>query len=317
MADEPFMDLDEDGVMEWPVNYYTEYRYGYNMTIEKAIQVSCNTIAAKVCEQVGFSVVFDHLTNRFGFSKITSSTVIGGKVFTDNAISPMSLGSLTEGVSVLEMAAAYSIFGNGGIYYEPHTYTVVYDASGNVLLEKDGNPKRVISQGTAAVMNKLLQSVATGGTGTPARFSNDIEIAAKTGTTSDNKDLYCAGLTPEYVTAVWMGFDEQKTISYNSPYPPPALIGTVFKEIYKNKTNPQKTFNLGNSIVQHNYCKDSGQLAAYGCTNVGVGYYSTDKMPQECYLHGGGYWYPSGGGGNGNAADPNNPIFWGGGYTID
>ena len=316
MADEPFMDLDEDGEMEWPVNYYTQYRYGTSMTIEKAIQVSCNTIAAKVCEQVGFSVVFDHLTNRLGFSKITSSTVIGGKVFTDNAISPMSLGSLTQGVSVVEMAAAYAIFGNGGIYYEPHTYTTVYDASGNLLLEKDGNPKRVISQGTAAVMNKLLQSVATGGTGTPARFTTEIEIAAKTGTTSDNKDLWCAGLTPEYVTAVWMGFDEQKAISYNSPYPPPALIGTVFEEIYKGKNNPQKTFNLGNNIVQLSYCKDTGMLASYGCSRTALGYYSTSRTPQECMLHGGGYWSP-GMSGNGDPNDPNNPLFWGNGYPTN
>lgn len=316
MADEPFMDLDEDGEMEWPVNYYTEHRYGMNMTIEKAIQVSCNTIAAKVCDQVGFSVVFDHLTNRLGFSKITSSTVIGGKVFTDNAISPMSLGSLTQGVSVVEMAAAYATFGNGGIYYEPHTYTTVYDASGNLLLEKDGNPKRVISQGTAAVMNKLLQSVATGGTGTPARFSSEIEIAAKTGTTSDNKDLWCAGLTPEYVTAVWMGFDEQKAISYNSPYPPPALIGTVFKEVYRNKPNPQKTFNLGNNVVQLSYCQDTGMLASYSCPRTALGYYSTSRTPQECPLHGGGYWWP-GGSGNGDSNDPNNPLFWGNGYPTN
>ena len=320
MADEPFMDLDEDGTMEWPINYYTQYRYGTNMSIEKAIQVSCNTIAAKVCEQVGFTNVFDHLTNKLGFSKITSSTVIGGKVFTDNAISPMSLGSLTEGVSVVEMAAAYAIFGNGGIYYEPHTYTVVYDASGKVLLEKDGNPKRVISQDTASVMNKLLQSVATGGTGTPARFSDEIEIAAKTGTTSDNKDLWCAGLTPDYVTAVWMGFDEQKYISYNSPYPPPALIGTSFKEIYKGVSNPKKTFDLSKGLLQLNYCKDTGQLASWGCSNTGVGYYTSANTPGECYLHGGGYWYPSYSDtpqGNGNAHDPNNPIFWGNGYPIN
>lgn len=316
MADEPFMDLDEDGVMEWPINYYTQYRYGTSMTIEKAIQVSCNTIAAKVCDQIGFSTVFDHLTNRLGFSKITNGVVIGGKVFTDNAISPMSLGSLTQGVSVVEMAAAYAIFGNGGIYYEPHTYTTVYDASGNLLLEKDGNPKRVISQGTANVMNKLLQSVATGGTGTPTRFSNEIEIAAKTGTTSDNKDLWCAGLTPEYVTAVWMGFDEQKYISYNSPYPPPALIGTVFGEIYKNKTNPKTTFDVNKDIVQLTYCKDTGMLAAYGCNNTATGYYSTAHTPQECSLHGGGYWSP-GMSGNGDSNDPNNPLFWGNGYPID
>lgn len=308
MQDSPFLDLDNDGTPEWPINYYAENRYGTYLTIDKALQVSCNTIAAKVCQQVGYSKVFDFLTGKLKFSQITDSVVINGKVFTDNAISPMSLGSLTKGVSVVEMAAAYAVYGNGGIYCEPHTYTVVYDNDGNVLLENDGNPQRVISQDTAAVINKLLQSVAQNGTGKPSLFDSNIETCAKTGTTSDNKDLWCAGLTPEYAAAVWMGFDEQKRISYNSPYPPPALLGTAWKEIYKNIRNPKTEFNLSRNLVELSYCKDTGMLASYGCTNTAVGYYNAAHIPMECPLHGGGFW---GGPGNGESDDPNNPIFWG------
>lgn len=287
VEDEPFLDLTPDnGIDEpdWPINYYDGYRGA--MTIDRAIQLSCNTVAVKVCDSVTFGSVYDFLTTKLGFTTLVESKVINNKVFTDNALSPMSLGSLTDGVTVLEMAAAYQIFGNGGLYCEPHSYTEVYDIEGDLFYQKVITPERVISHETASVMNLLLQNVVTKGTGTPAYFSNSIDTAGKTGTTSNNKDLWYVGFTPYYVGSCWMGFDEQKSISYYSPYPPPAVWKTVMKSVHEDLG--EKHFNISKNIVSLPYCTETGLIASYGCPVTEVGYYLQSAIPEECN-HGFGY----------------------------
>ncbi len=286
IADEAFLDMSPDnGIDEpdWPINYYSGYRG--EMTVDRAIQLSCNTVAVKVCDQMTFGSVYDFLKTKLGLSTLVDRKVINGKVFTDNALAPMSLGSLTDGVSVLQMAAAYQIFGNGGIYCPPHSYTEVYDIEGNLFYTKEVTPERVITQEAASVMNLLLQNVVSLGTGTPAKFSSTIATAGKTGTTSDNKDLWYVGLTPYYVGAVWMGFDEQKSISYNSPYPPPAIWKTVMKEVHEGFE--PKEFSLSTKIVQMQYCLDTGLLAGYKCSDTAYGYYLPTAIPEQCN-HGSG-----------------------------
>ncbi len=278
IEDGPFMDNDEDGEPDWPINYYDGYRG--DMTVDRAIQLSCNTVAVKVCDTVSFETVYDFLKNRLQMSTLVDRKEIGGKVFTDNALAPMSLGSLTDGTTVLDMAAAYQIFGNGGIYCPPHSYTEVYDVDGNLFYTKEVTPTRVLDQETASVMNLLLQNVVSLGTGTPARFSSNIATAGKTGTTSDNKDLWYVGFTPYYVGAVWMGFDEQKSISYYSPYPPPAIWGTVMGAVHEGLEGRQ--FSLSNNIVQLEYCMDTGLLAGNKCKNTGMGYYLPSAIPETC-----------------------------------
>lgn len=286
ISDEPFLDnTPDDGIDKpnWPVNYYTGYRG--DMTVDRAIQLSCNTVAVKVCSEITFESVFDFMKSRLGMTSLVDRKVINGRVFTDNALAPMSLGSLTDGVSVLEMAAAYQIFGNGGIYCPPHSYTEVYTVDGDLFYTKEVTPVRAITEETASVMNLLLQNVVSLGTGTPAYFSSEIATAGKTGTTSDNKDLWYVGLTPYYVGAVWMGFDEQKTISYNSPYPPPAIWKTVMKAVHEDL--PAKSFPIARGVVAMEYCEDTGLLAGSRCKNVSTGYYLQSNIPEQC-RHGSG-----------------------------
>ena len=162
-------------------------------------------------------------------------------------------------------------------------------------------------------MNKLLQSVVTGtnGSGKPARFTREIELAGKTGTTSNNKDLWYVGFTPEYTAAVWIGFDEQKVIRYGSPYPPPSLWGTAMKEIYSHIDDPKTTFSLSKNLVQLEYCTETGLIASSGCPTTAKGWYLTSRIPETCD-HGSSWW---GGGGSGNF-NWDDPIYWGG-FTRD
>ncbi len=281
IEDEPFMDMTSDDEVDepnWPVNYYTGYRG--DMTVDRAIQLSCNTVAVKVCDAVSFGRVYDFLTQKLGMGTLVSRKVIGNKVFTDNALAPMSLGSLTDGTTVLDMAAAYQIFGNGGIYCEPHSYTEVYDVDGNLFYTKVIEPVRVIEEDVASVMNLLLQSAVNYGTGTPARLASGMPVAGKTGTTSDNKDLWFVGMTPYYVGSVWMGFDEQKEINYNSPYPPPAIFKTVMTQVHENLE--KREFSISGNIAYLEYCTQTGLMAGRRCKNTAYGYYLQSAIPAEC-----------------------------------
>ena len=78
---------------------------------------------------------FNFLKNKLGISTLVESRTENGRVLSDINLAPMALGEMTDGVTPLAMAGAYQIFGNGGIYTEPYSYTRVETADGTVILE--------------------------------------------------------------------------------------------------------------------------------------------------------------------------------------
>ena len=119
------------------------------------------------------------------------------------------LGGITDGVSVLELTAAYATIANGGVYQEPIFYTKVLDHDGEVLFDNTSESRRVLKETTAFLLTDMMEDVVTGGgTGGLARFSNvKMPIAGKTGTTTNDVDLSFAGYTPYYVAGIWLGYD--------------------------------------------------------------------------------------------------------------
>ena len=299
IEDGPFTISPGPGQPEWsPRNYYSGF-YGY-MILEEALQRSTNMIPVRLC---------DMLTPKYLWSFMHDSLHID-LVESDIGYSPMALGSLTYGVTPMEMAGAYQIFGNGGTYTEPYSYTRVLDANGEVVLEKNTTPTRVLSYETATVMNKLLQRVTTGpyGTGTRAKFRSDIPVAGKTGTTDDDVDQWFIGVTPYYVGVCWMGFDEQIVVEedengekvpvldaygntiphsiqyYNLPYPPPLLWNTVMSSVHQDL--PGKDFEGSASVVSQAYCLDTGYAATADCPRTATGWYKPMNIPTPCPYHG-------------------------------
>jgi penicillin-binding protein 1A len=168
VEDSPILLDENDPESLWPKNYYEGYKGP--MTVTEALQRSCNTVAVKVQQMITPQESFSFLKNKLGIQSLVESKVIGGRTFTDIDISPMGLGQLTDGVTPLEMAAAYQIFGNGGWYTPPHSYTGCWIRRQRHF-NKKSHPTRVITQETATIMNKLLQMVVTGPFGPPQRQS--------------------------------------------------------------------------------------------------------------------------------------------------
>lgn len=251
------------------------------ISLQRGLALSKNTISARTLDKIGVDYSFDYISNRFHIS--TLDDVI------DPDLAPMATGSLTYGVTVLEMTAAYASFGNGGYYFEPYSYYKIEDSQGNVLIEKDpdGTKESALSENTAWVMNKLLQTVMTQGTGTTYKLNN-IECFGKTGTTSDSKDRWFIGGTPEYVGGVWYGYDKPKEIHYYlSPNPSGTIWNLVMKNIYDKKGVNERKFEVGEGIVQREYCASCGKLRS-GTGNWG--WFDEDNLPGYCSGgHSGGY----------------------------
>ncbi|MFV0497824.1 MAG: transglycosylase domain-containing protein [Candidatus Fimivivens sp.] len=283
--DSPILLNPEDPNSTYPKNFYNAYKGP--ITITEAIQRSTNTIPVKLVQMLSPRTSFDFLRDSLGFKNLVESETQNGKVYTDIALSPMALGGLTKGTTPLEMAGSYQIFGNGGLYTPPHSYTKVIDSAGNIILENKAVPKRVISPETAAIMNKLLQRVtaAAPGTGTSARFPNSsMPIAGKTGTSDNDYNEWFIGVTPYYIGVCYLGYDEMETINYSGYYyPPPLIYRNVMAPIHANL--PVIDFPVSANIIERVYCSESGLLASDKCTSTATGWYKIDVLPEICAIH--------------------------------
>ncbi len=189
-----------------PHNY--DNRWHGPMTVRYALEQSYNIPAVKTLQLLGVNKSFDYMVDRFHFtSLIDSREESNGKTTTDKALAALSLGGLTDGVSVKEMCAAYCTYANGGVHTTPYTYTKILDHDGNLLMEKKVRSTYVVSEETASIMTHMMQGVVTRGTGTAAYLASGIPVAGKTGTSEETKDLWFCGYTPYYCGAVWYGFD--------------------------------------------------------------------------------------------------------------
>lgn len=260
----------------WPVNEGGGYS-SRNVSLQYGLSRSLNTISARTLDKIGLEYSYDFITERFHISTLDSVR--------DVDYAPLAIGSLTNGATVLELTAAYAAFGNGGYYYEPYCYYRIEDSTGNVIISKEPDKTRseALSENTGWVMNKLLQTVMTEGTGTTYKLSG-IECFGKTGTTNDDKDRWFIGGTPDYIAGTWYGYDQPKEVYYNlSPNPSGTIWNTVMKAIYEKLDEEDKEYDTefpeSDGIVRKTYCSYCGGLTSGGGS---YGWFDVDNLPPNC-----------------------------------
>lgn len=266
VEDRPLMEVDGN---PWPTNEGGGYS-GRRVTIQYGIANSLNTVSARTLDMIGVDYAYEYITEKFHMSTLSAA---------DCDYAPLATGSLTEGVTVLDMTAAYATFGNGGVYYQPYCYYKIEDSQGNVLIETDANStkEQALSESTGWLMNKILQTVMTSGTGRYYKIDG-VECFGKTGTTTDSKDRWFVGGTPEYVAAVWYGYDMPKEIVYRLSYNPSGTIWeTVMNNIYDAKGKNVTEFPDYDGIVNRSYDSSTGLLANYSSSTSG--WYDADNLP--------------------------------------
>ena len=228
-------------------------RYMGLTPLHTAIARSTNTCAVRVVQEYGTSRSYDFMTNKLGFTTLTSQDA--------QQVGNMGLGGLDRGVTTEEMAAAFAAFANEGIYTAPRTFVRVEDADGNVILENEAKASVAMKDTTAALMNSLLQEVVTAGTGGEGRISG-MHVAGKTGTTNNDQDRYFVGYTPYYSCAVWVGYVHNQRI-VASGNPAASMWQKVMSRIHADL--PDKDFFSCSGLTYVKVCADSGLLATDSC----------------------------------------------------
>ena len=242
------------GTEDWNIKNY-DGKYRGLMNIRKAIEISDNIVAAKALqEKVGSEYSYQFL-KKLGISTLTNAD--------KGSPASLSLGGMSKGVTPLELAAAYGAIANSGVYVEPKLYTKVIDRAGEVVLEKRSEVRDVMSKENAYILTDMMKTVTTGseGTGRLAKLT-DIDVAAKTGTTSDDKDRWFTAYTPYYVGAVWFGYDQPKYINV-STNPGTKVWKAVMEKIHKDL--PAAKFERPSTVINVEVCRDSGLLATDAC----------------------------------------------------
>ena len=272
----------------WPSN--ADSNFMGPLDLKSAIAYSRNPTAVKTLLQVGASYCLSML-EKFGITTVQKDGNIN-----DLNSSALALGGMVNGISPLELSNAYTAFANGGTVYKPLSYTKVEDRKGKVILDaKENKGTKVLSDGVSFVMNQILQYSAATGYAKDASIAG-IRVGAKTGTTSDDLDVWCAGYTPSYAAALWIGNDVSISLSNNSTAAS-LLWGRIMRQINRNyqgsyPQQPSNVINIGSDyfvkgtetgIVSVDkvkqgleeqkpkkvmICKDSGMLATPWCTNL-------------------------------------------------
>ena len=263
----------------WPTNYGGAGGQGNPMLVYDALQQSYNTVAVWVGDMVGVDYLYNFVHDTLECSYVSAEN--------DMDLGPLVLGSQSSGLTVVQLAGAYTMF-NTGTFTTPHYYTEITDYQGNMILDNNKyiNTTQAISADTAYIMNRMMWNVLHSRKGTAYGKAPDGEMdsVAKTGTTSNYKDYTFAGLTPYYVTAIWWGCDrptEMDTLGKAGKNASPIQYAWKYLMEDLQADLPVKEFAKGENVVEKRFDTSTGAIVSGGGA---VGYYTEDNLPDSSYV---------------------------------
>ncbi len=152
----------------------------------------------------------------------------------------IALGGMDEGISPLQAAAIYRAFADGGVYKEPYLIEQAVGRDGEVIEGEAVEQKRVFSEQTAWYMTRMLEAAVTDGTAAAGSFAGD--LAGKTGTSQNARDIWFAGWTPDISGALWMGGGADGNSSSST-------AASVFKDVIGGHTG-ETAFEKPESVAE-------------------------------------------------------------------
>ena len=257
------------------------------ITIRDAIAYSVNVAAVKTLTDLTVERGFQSLLS-FGFTSLDPAR---------DSYQPLALGGISKGVSNLELTAAYAAIANEGNYIKPIFYTKILDQNDKVIIDNVPDPKRVISEDTAAILTSALTDVVKRGTATEVQLENGMPVAGKTGTTTAYNDIWFIGYTPYYTLGIWAGYDN------NEKLPEEGIYRSYHKILWKKIMDRLSAdefvtdFRLPDSVSIQKTCGLSGDIPTAYCEHVSEDLVRATEMPVErCNLCSGGredpVWHP-------------------------
>lgn len=254
-----------------PSNF--EHKFYGNVGLQDAIAHSLNVATVKVAEQVGYGTVVD-LARRAGMNVDIHPTPA------------VALGAYE--VTPLEIAGAYTIFANHGIFSKPYFVSDIATDHGSIIFDSKPEHREVLDPRVAFLMDQLLEEVVRSGTGAGV-WSRGINfpIAGKTGTSHDG---WFAGFTSKLICLVWVGFDDNRELNLEGAHSALPVWAEFMKRAHEHREYRNVSeFEAPAGVVGVQIDPASGQLATPACPKVRTEYFVDGTQPVEmCQLHGGG-----------------------------
>jgi penicillin-binding protein 1A len=265
-----------------PTNYDKIFRG--EIPLRSALENSINIIAIKLVDSLGASRVIKY-ARQMGLK----SLVLNSKdLKNDLNYSSLALGGLTNGVTPIELASAYTPLANQGIYADPIAILEVKDSDGNTIFSDHPHKQVAIPEATAYLVTDMLKGVIIRGTGRAAML--DRPAAGKTGTTSNNTNAWFVGYTPDLLATVWIGNDAQNTAvkikdTFLGSGTAAGIWGIFMGKALAN--TPASDFIVPPGIVSNiEICPKSGELATPNCPEIVYETYLAGTEPTVyCYIH--------------------------------
>jgi len=243
IIDSPIVFQDEQMDFKWKPRNYGKKFYGPTL-LREALEKSRNVVTIKISQDIGVPYCISY-ARRLGITSDLSNDL------------SLALGS--SGVSLLEMVNAYSVFANQGYLVQPVFIQKIVDRDGNILEEAGTVREKVLEKNTAYLITNLLEGVVRNGTGRRIKALKR-PVAGKTGTSNNLFDAWFVGYTPRYITGVWVGFDEEKSLGEGEQgalTASPIWLGFM-REILKNQ--PIKVFQVPEGVVFAKIDAETGLL---------------------------------------------------------
>lgn len=270
VVDEPTTFYYDDRTYE-PGNFHDTF-YG-PVTLRFALKKSLNIPTVKVAEKVGYKTVLD-LARRAGMTIDAPPTPA------------IALGS--AGVTPIEIAGAYTIFANRGVYVKPNYLQEIRDQRGGAIYNYTPETRVVLDPRVSFLMTSLLEEVLRTGTGAGVRSRGfTLPSAGKTGT---SRDAWFAGYTSKLICIVWVGFDDYRDIKMEGAKAALPIWTEFMKRAHAHREYEHVTeFAPPDGVVSAQIDSETGQLATTSCPHIRTEYFIAGTQPVEsCHLHNGG-----------------------------
>ncbi|MBP2241430.1 penicillin-binding protein [Cytobacillus eiseniae] len=252
----------------YPTNY--DKRYSGLVSARHALKMSYNVPAMLTYKMIMNERPAQYL-EKMGFTSVIES---------DYANPSLSLGGITNGVTVEENVNAFGTFANGGNFVDSYLIDKIVDSSGNIVYQHESVPVEVFSPQTAFLTIDMMRDVINSGTGNSLKsrlkFSSD--WAGKTGTGQDLKDTWFVAVNPNVSFGIWTGYDTPKPLElrYKGIHHSPrtillwAHLMNAAYDVAPEVVDPEEQFKMPGGIVRRSYCAASGLLPTEACSNAGL-----------------------------------------------
>lgn len=232
------------------------------ISLRQAITNAVNTVAIKTFEQVSEQVGFDYL-KRFQISSLVQNRKNEeGEISTDVQLS-LALGEMTDGITNLQLTAAYAGIANYGKYQSPIFYTKIIDQNGNVLLDNESQEDQMMKPSSAWLLTEAMRSQIIEGISKDCSLdSQGVILAGQIGRTKDNTDGWFVGYSDYYTAGIWSGYDSEY-VQENTTYPR-LIWKEIMKRVHQEKELEKREFEKPSDIITAKICVKCGNLAVDG-----------------------------------------------------